>query len=87
MQSADDARDALMAYRESLPSYPDVENRIIRAWPGKANEDLDSGASPKEGWCIEAAVYSEDDPSVDGELLVWIVIQATREAGWSAAAS
>lgn len=80
-----EAEDGLIAYWESLPSYPDVENRIIRAWPGQANGDLDSGASPWEVWCVEAATYSANDPSVDGEVLVWIVIRENREAEWSAA--
>lgn len=84
-QLPDEARDALVSYWESLPSYLDVENRISRAWPGDAEGDLDSGALPREIWCVEAAIYAADDPSVDGELLVWIVTRENREARWSAA--
>jgi hypothetical protein len=84
-QLPEGARDALMAYWQSLPSHPDVENRIIRAWPGEANEDLTSGAPLMEVWCVEAEISSEADPSVDGELLVWIVIRENEEARWSAA--
>jgi hypothetical protein len=74
-----------MAYWESLPSYPSVENRIIRAWPGEATEDLTSGVLPTEIWCVEAEISSAADPSVDGELLVWIVTRENQEARWSAA--
>lgn len=84
-QFPDDARDALMAYWEALPSDPEVENRIIRAWPGETNEDLDLAARPKEVWCVEAEIYSAKDPSVDGERLMWIVTRENREARWSAA--
>ena len=74
-----------MAYWESLPSYPSVENRVIRAWPGEAIEDLSPGAPPREVWCVEAQVSSADGPSVDGDLLVWIVTRENQEALWSAA--
>ena len=74
-----------MAYWESLPSYPVVENRIIRAWPGKASEDLASGTPPMDVWCVEAEISSPDDPSVDGEPIVWIVTRQHQEARWSAA--
>ena len=84
-QLPDGAKDALTAYWESLPSYPSVENRIIRAWPGEANEDLTSEAPLMEIWCVEAEIFSADDPSVDGELLVWIVTRERQEARWSAA--
>ncbi len=84
-QLPEGARDALMAYWESLPSYPLVENRISRAWPGEATEDPTSGAPLMEVWCVEAEISSADDPSVDGELLVWIVTREKQEARWSAA--
>lgn len=78
------ARDALTAYWESLPSHPGVENRIIRAWPGEETTE-DASARSKEVWCVEAEVSSADDPSVDGELLVWIVIREDEQTHWSAA--
>jgi hypothetical protein len=84
-QLPESARDALMEYWESLPSYPSVENRIIRAWPGVATEDLTSEAPLMDVWCVEAEISSSDDPSVDGELLVWIVTRENQEAPWSAA--
>ena len=83
-QLPESARDALVAYWESLPSYPSVENRVIRAWPGEAIEDLTSEAPPMEVWCVEAEISSADDPSIDGELLMWIVLREKQEARWSA---
>jgi hypothetical protein len=76
------ARDALTVYWESLPSHPSVEHRIVRAWPGETGEDLDP---PIEIWCVEAELSSADDPSIDGELLMWIVTRESRGARWSAA--
>jgi len=82
----DDARGALEAYWESLPSHPGVENRIVRAWPGEVTEDgSTSGAPLMETWCVEAEMSSSDDPSVDGEPLVWIVMRESDETRWSAA--
>jgi hypothetical protein len=85
-QLPEGARDALVAYWESLPSHPGVENRILRAWPGEApTEDLTSGIPLMEVWCVEAEISSADDPSVDGELLVWIVTRENQGGRWSAA--
>lgn len=78
------ARDALNAYWKSLPSYPGVENRIVRSWPGEASSEGPT-APLMETWCVEAEISSADDPSVDGELLVWIVMRDNPEAAWSAA--
>jgi hypothetical protein len=84
-QLPEGARDALIAYWESLPSDSGVENRIIRAWQGVTpEEDLTSGAPLMEVWCVEAEM-SSTDPSVDGSLLEWIVIREDREPRWSAA--
>ncbi len=80
------AREALEAYWESLPSHSGVENRIVRVWPGETPEEGDGPSGPSmETWCVEAEMSSEDAPSVDGELLVWIVMRENREARWSAA--
>ena len=84
-QLPESAEDALAAYWESLSSYPSVENRIVRAWPGGANEDLAPEAPLMETWCVEAEISSPDDASVDGERLVWIVIRENEEARWTAA--
>jgi hypothetical protein len=85
-QLPEDARDALVAYWESLPSHPGVENRIIRAWPGEApEEDLILGVPLMETWCVEAEMTSTGDPSVDGDLLVWILTRGNEEKRWSAA--
>lgn len=84
-QLPDGARDALVAYWESLPSHPGVENRIVRAWPGEAPAQLTSGTPLMETWCVEAEISSADDPSVDGDLLVWIVTRENDETPWSAA--
>jgi len=82
----DGARDALQAYWKSLPSHPGVENRIVRAWPGEATEDASlPGALLMETWCVEAEMSSTEDPSVDGELLVWIVMRENDGTRWSAA--
>ena len=83
-QLPEGARDALVAYWVSLPSYPSLENRIVRAWPGAATEDPASGLSPMEVWCVEAEIFSAVDPSVDGELLVWIITRENQGARWSA---
>jgi hypothetical protein len=84
-QLPEGARDALMAYWESLPSYPGVENRIIRAWPGEAPAEGSTPGDPSiEVWCVEAEMSSTDDPSVDGDL-VWIVTRQKDETRWSAA--
>lgn len=80
----DDARDALTAYWDSLPSHPGVENRIIRAWPGESTAE-EATALSREVWCVEAEISSAEDPSIDGELLVWIVIRENEQDHWSAA--
>lgn len=80
------ARVALEAYWESLPSHPGVESSIVRAWPGEAAADAStSEALPMETWCIEAEMSSADDSSVDGDLLVWIVMRENDGSRWSAA--
>ena len=85
-QLPDGARDALIEYWESLPSYPGVEHRIIRAWSGVTPaEDLTAGVPLMEVWCVEAEISSAVDPSVDGNLLVWIVTRENQEPRWSAA--
>ena len=84
-QLPEGARAALIAYWESLPSDPGVENRIIRAWPGVTPAADSTPVDPiAEVWCVEAEISSED-PAVDGNLLVWIVTRGDREAPWSAA--
>jgi len=85
-QLPEGARDALIAYWESLPSHPGVEHRIIGAWPGEAPaEDLTLGVPLMEVWCVDAEISSTDDPSVDGNVLEWIVIRENEEPRWSAA--
>lgn len=85
-QLPESARDALFAYWESLPSHPGVEHRLIRAWPGEAPaEDSTAGVPLMEIWCVEAEISSTDDPSVNGDLLVWIVTRENEETRWSAA--
>ena len=80
-----DARRALMAYWESLDSAG-VGHQIIRAWPGEFGaQELAPGAAPTEIWCVEAAMSAPADPSVDGEVLVWIVTRENGRAPWSAA--
>ena len=79
------AREALEEYWKSLRSHPGVENRIVRAWPGEATADGSTlGAPLMETWCVEAAMSSTGEPSVDGEL-VWIVMRENDETRWSAA--
>ena len=80
----EDARDALQAYWQSLPN-PGVENRIKRTWPGTISGEASSSlSSAMEIWCVEAEILSERDPSINGELLVWIVMRENKDSPWSA---
>lgn len=81
----EDARDALVAYWESLPSAPDIDHRVTDAWQGEPPADgADPGATPIEVWCVEAEI-SSDDADIDGTRTVWIVTRRDRETTWSAA--
>ncbi len=81
----EDARDALQAYWQSLPN-PAVENRIKRAWAGTISGDAFPSLPPAmEIWCVEAELLSQSDPSINGELLVWIVMRENKDSPWSAA--
>jgi len=80
-----DANDALHAYWQSLPASG-IENNIKRAWPGIIpTETLSSSTPTMEVWCVEAEISSTEDPSLNGELLVWIVIREKRDSPWQAA--
>ena len=81
----DDAREALVAYWDSLPSDSGIEHRIIRAWQGQISADLTPAPSVLEVWCVEAELSSADDPSVDGVRMEWIVTRGADETSWSAA--
>ena len=77
----DRARDALLAYWDSLPSDSGIEHQITAAWQGE-RPAADSGTLI-EVWCVEAAT-SSPDPSVDGSRMVWIVTRSAGETSWSA---
>jgi hypothetical protein len=78
----DGARDALMAYWDSLPSDPGIEHHISKAWKGLP--PADPPGAPLEVWCVEAETSSADS-AVDGSRAVWIVTRSAEDAGWSAA--
>ena len=79
------ARDALVAYWESLPSAPDLAHRVTDAWQGEPpTDEADPGATPIEVWCVEAEITS-DDAATDGTRTVWIVTRRDRANSWSAA--
>lgn len=81
----EDAKDALQAYWQSLPN-PAVEHRMKRAWSGTVSgEESPAPAPTMEVWCVEAEILSKDDPSINGELLVWIVMRENKDSPWSAA--
>ncbi|MFC2028925.1 hypothetical protein ACFLTX_03255 [Chloroflexota bacterium] len=84
-QLPDDARNALHAYWQSLPTSG-VENHIKRAWPGTISaEVLPSSTPTMEIWCVEAEISSKVEPSINGELLIWIVMRENKDRQWSAA--
>jgi hypothetical protein len=80
-----DARDALVAYWDSLPSDPGIEHRITRAWEGKSAAAGSGLERSIEVWCVEAEIPSTGDPSVDGSRPVWIVTRGAQEASWTPA--
>ena len=81
-QLPESAQAALTAYWQSLPPYPDVDHRIIEAWPA---DGAPPGAPTTEVWCVEAEVVNASDPVLDGERLIWIVLRANDTAPWTAA--
>ena len=83
-QLPENASDALHAYWQSLPASG-VEHQIKRAWPGKISaEEILSSTPTMEVWCVEAEISSTVDRSINGELLVWIVMRENKDSQWSA---
>ena len=77
-----DARAALVAYWEGLPSDPGIENEIVRAWQG----ELPAGAGEAmEIWCVEAEMRNEQDPAFEPAVLTWIVTRPDGGSDWTAA--
>jgi hypothetical protein len=75
-----EARQALAAYWDSLPSDAGITHTITRAWPGVSAENPDL-----EIWCVEAEMSAPGNPAVDGERMIWIVLRNKAERSWSAA--
>ena len=81
-----DAREALVAYWDSLPAEPGVSQEFVRAWPGEGDQaEVTPWAPEMEVWCVIAEISAPNNAEVDGEQLVWIVIRETPESGWNAA--
>ena len=85
-QMPDEARAALIAYWDSLPAETGVRQEFVRAWPGQGEQaEITPWAPEMEVWCVIAEISAPDNPEVDGEQLVWIVIRENPSAGWNAA--
>jgi hypothetical protein len=80
------ANEALLDYWASLPSPSGFEHHIIQAWQGaNLTENMVTLAAEMEIWCVETRISAPNDPTVDGEKLIWIVIRENQEAQWNAA--
>ena len=80
-QLPESAEEALLAYWQSLPSSQEVAHRIVRVWPGIPSPEK---LTPAEVWCVETEI-SAQDPAVDGEPLIWIIMRENENEVWSAA--
>ena len=81
-----DAKEALLAYWASLSSPPGFEHHFIHAWQGiTPTQDTITLAPEMETWCVETRISAPNDPTVDGEKLIWIIIRENQEARWNVA--
>ena len=84
-QLPQDARAALDAYWQSLPSASKVNHQIVRAWRGDtSSEEFTPGTAPTQIWCVETQITSAEDLTTVGERLTWIVFRENKTANWSA---
>lgn len=82
----EDAKETLLDYWASLPSPTGFEHHIIQAWQGETGTENEITLSPDmETWCVETSVSAPNDPSVDGEKLIWIIVRKNQESRWTAA--
>ena len=81
-----DARGALEAYWQSLPSDPNLTHQIIQAWPGDVSEETTTpGALNMEVWCVETEITAAADISIVGDTITWIIIRNEERASWDVA--
>ena len=81
-----DARGALEAYWQSLPSDPNLTHQIIQAWPGNIPEETTApGVSIMEVWCVETGIIAATDASIIGETITWIMFRNDEKADWNVA--
>ena len=81
-----DAREALDAYWQSLPSDPNLTHQILQAWQGSTPEETTAPQVPiMEVWCVETEITAAKNDSIIGASVTWIVIRNDENADWSAA--
>ena len=81
-----DARRALEAYWQSLPSDPNLTYQIIQAWPGNVPDKTKTPEAPTTDiWCVETEITAATDVSIICAPITWIIIWNDKKVDWDVA--